>query len=140
MGLLDFRWQTCGQEQVRFALRVFQRPRFLRHPHFKYFGGFFGFYHELLQLDRLTYQQRERIWSFQWRFESWWHRGDDLTHIPLLLSQLPGSNFWLFLHFSFHLCASLSSAAIILETIASSLAELLPNAWSDRTKLSKNLP
>ena len=37
MGLLDFRWQTCGQEQVRFALRVFQRPRFLRHPHFKYF-------------------------------------------------------------------------------------------------------
>ena len=104
------------------------------------FGGFFGFYHELLQLDRLTYQQRERIWSFQWRFESWWHRGDDLTHIPLLLSQLPGSNFWLFLHFSFHLCASLSSSAIILETIASSLAELLPNAWSDRTKLSKNLP
>ena len=91
-------------------------------------GGFFGAHRDLTQFDPTN----------DW---TWWNC--DFGHVPVLLSRQPGSNFWLLLHFGFHLCTSFPSCALILETIASSVAEIFPankSEWLQRTKFPWNLP
>ena len=63
----------------------------------------------------------------------------DLGPIPVLLSQLPGSTFWLIVHFLFNICARLPALSFAMETIAVALTELLPRFLGHRTELPRNL-
>ena len=92
-------------------------------------GAFQGFFQDTMQRNPMTPQ-----WSVGWS----WHNYEK-NSIPVLLSRLAGSNFWLIINFSYHLCTILPSSCLILEMIASSLAEILPNAWSERTKFPRNM-
>ena len=70
-------------------------------------------------------------------FDTWF----PFYSIPLTLSYLPGSNFWLLVHVLYNLCLFIPYLSFVFETIASSIAELFPAASprSDRVKFPQNL-
>ena len=60
--------------------------------------------------------------------------------VPLALSTLPGSNFWLLVYFVSKLCTQIPMVAFFMELLATSFAEFLPGFWSRRTQFPRNLP
>ena len=64
-----------------------------------------------------------------------------LTTTPVVLSQVPGSSFWLTVHFLFTLCYSVPRLSFAVEVVALSLTAILPRgvAPAQRTRFPRNL-
>ena len=59
--------------------------------------------------------------------------------IPVLLSVIPGANFWLIVHFCFTLCCLLPKASLVLEVVLTSLSEFLPSQCASRDPFPRSL-
>ena len=59
--------------------------------------------------------------------------------MPVVLSVLPGTTFWLLVHFAFTLCSVLPSTTLVFEVTVGSLAELLPASWAIRDRFPRSL-
>ena len=64
----------------------------------------------------------------------------ELETVPVLLSQLPGSTFWLLVYFVYRLGIFLPYLSFTVEVVAVSVTEFFPRYFSaDRTEFPKNL-